>query len=67
MKETGPNVIHKHGIKHISSFAQPEDVCIVEDDNDCTSRCPTEQPHKSSTEEADYMLVLIFFVLDVDI
>lgn len=68
MKEIGPNVIHKHGIKHVSYFNHPKDVHILEDDNDGTSKGPTKQHVKSSAEEADYMSVLFLsMVLDVRI
>ncbi|KAK3032096.1 hypothetical protein RJ639_036310 [Escallonia herrerae] len=51
------NVIHKPGMKQVSSFRLSKDVFLVEDDAHCASQAPTEEPHElnESPREVDSM------------
>ncbi|KAI8019780.1 DExH-box ATP-dependent RNA helicase DExH17 [Camellia lanceoleosa] len=64
-KMTDSNMIHKHGIKHLSSFPQPKDVCIIEDDDkEYTSCAPTEVLHNSSKSKGKIDSMPSFNLLD---
>ncbi|KAM7509150.1 hypothetical protein LguiA_019603 [Lonicera macranthoides] len=52
IKGTGSNVIHKHGIKQVSSLPQPKDMCVGENDKHCTSQASTEEPHKAKRKKS---------------
>ncbi|KAL7190350.1 hypothetical protein ACSBR2_022598 [Camellia fascicularis] len=64
-KMTDSNMIHKHGIKHLSSFPQPKDVCIIEDDDkEYTSCAPTEVFRNSSKSKGKIDSMPSFNLLD---
>ncbi|XP_017255313.1 DExH-box ATP-dependent RNA helicase DExH17 isoform X6 [Daucus carota subsp. sativus] len=54
MKESGSNVVHKHGMKHISSIAHTKDMCVIKDDNKGRLPPPAEQK-KASIADIDYV------------
>ncbi|KAK1359490.1 DExH-box ATP-dependent RNA helicase DExH17 [Heracleum sosnowskyi] len=54
MKESNSNVVQKHGIKHVSSFAPPKDLYAIKDKNKCILTAPAEQK-KASRADADYI------------
>lgn len=58
MKESGSNVVHKHGMKHISSIAHTKDMCVIKDDNKGRLPPPAEQK-KASIADIDYVSVSI--------
>lgn len=54
MKESSSNVVHKHGMKHVSSFAHPKDLYAIKDDNKSTPTAPAEQK-KASRPDTDFI------------
>ncbi|CAL5371830.1 unnamed protein product [Camellia sinensis] len=64
-KMTDSNMIHKLGIEHLSSFPQPKDVCIIEDDDKEYMSCaPTEAFHSSSKSKGKIDSMPSFNLLD---
>ncbi|XP_057464272.1 DExH-box ATP-dependent RNA helicase DExH17 isoform X1 [Actinidia eriantha] len=61
------NVIPKHGIKHLSRFPQPKDVCVIEVDNEYTSCAPTEKRHISNKSKQGIDFMPSFNLLDEDL
>ncbi|KAA8548132.1 hypothetical protein F0562_004607 [Nyssa sinensis] len=63
-EEIDSNVIYKHGIKQHSSFPQPKEVCVIEDDKDCASQAPTEEFHYSNQSKGETSFMPSFNLLD---
>ncbi|GFY83126.1 DNA helicase ROCK-N-ROLLERS [Actinidia rufa] len=61
------NVIPKHGIKHLSRFPQPKDVCVIEVDNEYTSCAPTEKRRISNKSKQEIDFMPSFNLLDEDL
>ncbi|XP_052197868.1 DExH-box ATP-dependent RNA helicase DExH17 [Diospyros lotus] len=63
-KESDTNAIHKHGIKHLPSFPQSKDVCIIEDDDDYTFCAPTKEIDNSNKSNQRRDCMPTFNLLD---